>query len=270
MTAPLVVAVAPNGARRSRADHPALPITPNELADTAEACAAAGAAMFHLHVRDASGGHTLDPDRYRAAIEAIRTRLGDRLVIQITTEAAGRYSAFEQMQLVHDLRPEAVSMAIRELIPDTDAEDGARTFFGWLAAEAITPQFIVYSPEDLRRYHDLRRRGVIVGDRGTPLFVLGRYAEGQRTGPVDLLPFLNAHEGDAPWSMCAFGPREHACCAAAAALGGHVRVGFENNLALRDGRVAPDNAALVRQLRELAAALGRPLADAAQARAIFG
>jgi uncharacterized protein (DUF849 family) len=69
--------------------------------------------------------------------------------------------------------------------------------------------------------------------------------------------------------MCAFGPGENACVATAAALGGHARVGFENNLRLRDGQLAPDNAALVRQAAEVAAALGRPLASAAQIRERF-
>ena len=69
--------------------------------------------------------------------------------------------------------------------------------------------------------------------------------------------------------MCAFGAAEHACGAAAAALGGHVRVGFENNLLLKDGRVAPDNAALVAQAAELARCLGRPLATADDVRRRF-
>jgi uncharacterized protein (DUF849 family) len=69
--------------------------------------------------------------------------------------------------------------------------------------------------------------------------------------------------------MCAFGAGEHACAAAAAALGGHVRVGFENNLLLKSGEVAKDNAELVRQVVDVAAALGRPLATAQQAREWF-
>jgi 3-keto-5-aminohexanoate cleavage enzyme len=66
--------------------------------------------------------------------------------------------------------------------------------------------------------------------------------------------------------MCAFGAGEHACAAAAAALGGHVRVGFENNLLLKTGEVARDNAQLVEQVVDVASALGRPLATAQQAR----
>jgi uncharacterized protein (DUF849 family) len=78
-----------------------------------------------------------------------------------------------------------------------------------------------------------------------------------------------AHTGTESWSMCAFGAGEHACATTAAALGGHVRVGFENNLLLNDGQVAPDNAALVRQIAESARVLGRSLCTAQQAREAF-
>ena len=70
------------------------------------------------------------------------------------------------------------------------------------------------------------------------LFVLGRYAAEQTSSPSDLLAFLNADDGAYPWAMCAFGRLEHACVMAAAASGGHVRVGFENNLYLPDGSLA--------------------------------
>ena len=69
--------------------------------------------------------------------------------------------------------------------------------------------------------------------------------------------------------MCAFGRREAACALTAAALGGHIRVGFENNLHLPDGTTAPDNAALVRVVAEGVTMLGRGLADAGAARALL-
>ena len=69
--------------------------------------------------------------------------------------------------------------------------------------------------------------------------------------------------------MCAFGATEQACATVAAALGGHVRVGFENNLLLKDGRTAPDNAALLQQVADVARSLGRPLATAEQLRQRF-
>jgi len=70
--------------------------------------------------------------------------------------------------------------------------------------------------------------------------------------------------------MCAFGAAEHVCAAAATSLGGHVRVGFENNMHLKDGSQAPHNGALVRQVAETASLLNRPLMDADGLRDLFG
>ena len=268
---PLVLAVAPNGARRTKKDHPALPIEPGELAETAAACRDAGAAMIHLHVRDAEGGHSLDPGRYREATAAIRARLGDAIIVQVTTEQVGRYGPDEQMACVRALSPEAVSLALRELVPDAAAEATAARFFAELAEAGTLMQFILYDAEDLRRFLALRAAGTIPPGERSLLYVLGRYSAGQRSRPDDLLAFLAARAPDAGeiWSLCAFGPLEVACGVAAATFGGHVRVGFENNLQLPDGTQAPDNAASVAALAGAVRSIGRPLADAAAARRLM-
>ena len=268
-TGPLIIAVAPTGAYKSPADHPALPVSAQQIAHTAAACANEGASMLHLHVRDANGAHSLDADTYRHAIDAVRNALGDRLLIQVTTEAAGRFLAPAQMALVRELRPDCVSLAIRELVPDAASESAAAEFFAWVCEAGIIPQFILYSAAELRRYQTLREGGVIPALALPLLFVLGRYSAGQTSDPRALLPFLDELSHEAPWMVCAFGAGEHRCAATAAALGGHVRVGFENNLLLKDGSPAGSNADLVMQVRELAAALGRPLADGATARTLL-
>jgi uncharacterized protein (DUF849 family) len=266
---PLIIAVAPNGARKTKADHPALPMTAPEIAADAEDCLAAGAAMIHLHVRDGEGRHTLSVEAYREAIGALRDRLGDNLIIQATSEAVGVYEPEQQMAMVRELKPEAVSLALRELLPAGADQGPFADFAHWVAQEAIMAQWILYSADDLRRFQDLRAQDVIPDDNAARLYVLGRYSVGQRSEPADLLAFLAAASGDDPWAICAFGPKEAAAGLTAAALGGHVRVGFENNLRLPDGTLAPDNAASVAAAAAGARAIGRPLADAAQARAIL-
>jgi uncharacterized protein (DUF849 family) len=266
---PLVVTVAPNGARRTKADHPNLPITPAEIAREAASCADAGATVMHVHVRDADGRHSLDPDLYRAATLAVRAAAGARIVIQITTEAVGRYGPAEQMRVVRELRPEAVSLGLAELIPDDDAEEDAAGFLRWLQRERIAPQFILYSPQQVARFHELRERGVIPQRRPFALLVLGRYAGQIEARPQDILPFLAAHDADCPWALCAFGRRESACVLTAAGLGGHARVGFENNLWLANGLLAASNAELVEQVAAGATLLGRELADVGTTRAFL-
>jgi len=276
VTQPIAIAVAPNGARKTHADHPALPITPDELAACARQCVDAGAAMLHLHVRRPDGTHSLEPGDYRPAIAAVRHAVGDALVIQITTEAVGIYTPEQQMASVRALQPEAISAALRELAPDAAHEAEAARFFGELAAARTAIQYILYSADDVARYRDLRTRGVLPDTSHWVLFVLGRYSAGQHSDPTDLLQFLQAWAdgGDltanVPWAMCAFGPREAECALTAALLGGHARLGFENNMALPDGSTAPDNAALVTNLRRHLDALHRPLASAADLRSWFG
>lgn len=268
---PLIIAVAPNGARKTKADHPALPTTPAELADTAARCLDAGASMIHLHVRDDDQQHSLDVSAYREAIQAIRARVGGELIIQVTTEAVGIYTPAQQMAMVQELEPEAVSLAIRELCHDDAHEEIAGKFFGWLHKAGISPQYILYSAEDVTRFNRLRAKGVIPGERPFVLYVLGRYSAGQTSEPGDLLPFLAAaQETEQDWAMCAFGPREGACALTAAGLGGHCRVGFENNMRLASGDVAGGNADLVAQVADQAALLGRRVASPAEARRILG
>lgn len=271
---PMILAVAPNGARKTQADHPAIPITPAELAATAAAAEVAGAAMIHLHVRDADLKHSIDVGAYREATAALRESVGDRMIIQVTSEAVGIFTRQQQMAMVRELQPEAVSLAIREIIPE-GGEAEAGEFLAWLIDAAILPQYILYAPEDVERFGRLQESGVIPPGPAFLLFVLGRYTAGQRSVPNDLLPYLSTIEAwpaaaQLPWAVCAFGTREIACVTAAATLGGHARVGFENNLFLPSGAQARDNAELVAAAAAAAAAFGRPLADAATARRLMG
>ncbi|MCM2293797.1 3-keto-5-aminohexanoate cleavage protein [Allorhizobium sp. BGMRC 0089] len=262
-TAPVAITVAPNGGRKTKADHPSLPMNAGELAECAEACLSASASMIHLHVRDDQGRHVLDVDLYRAAIDAIRDRVGDRMVVQITTEALGVYTPEEQVALVRALRPEAVSLALRELAPGPKHEREFESLLRWMRKERIFPQIILYDRQDQERLSALLERGVIPADDIDVLYVLGRYTAAQQSEPADLLPFLMpGNHRFTSWSTCAFGVQEAACVTASALLGGHIRIGFENNMHLPDGTIASSNAALIQPVARSLQALGLKLATA--------
>ena len=263
----MVVCVAPNGARRGKADHARIPLTAAELGAEAEAIADAGAHALHLHVRDADGKHSLDPGIYRQALEAIRARVGDRLVVQVTTESVGVYSPEQQMAVIRELVPACASMAIRELIGERAQPDSTAQFFAWARSAGVGMQFIVYDPAEVVRLVSLQTSGVVPIEKPHALFVLGR--KDGMSNPQDLLPFVNTWPADWPWTVCAFGRTEALCLAAAVALGGHVRVGFENNLMAPDGTPARDNAAAVANVLRLIACTGRPTATAHQARMLY-
>lgn len=266
---PVPIGVAPNGARRTQRDHRALPITADELAGCAAACMAAGATWFHVHVRDDQGGHTLDAGRYREAFSAIRERVGPGLVLQMTTEAVGRYSAKEQMAAVDAVQPEAVSIAVRELLADPDMLPEACAFLGHLGRAGTAVQFIVYDPADLLRLVSLHAPGGSLHGCPEVLFVLGSYASRRAGHPRDLLPMLGVLPPHWNWSACAFGPTEQACLSAAATLGGGVRLGFENNVHLPDGSPAPDNAVQVIRMAHTLDVMGIPRASWRQTRERF-
>jgi uncharacterized protein (DUF849 family) len=237
--------VAPNGARRGKADHPALPVTLPETVETARACHAAGANGLHLHLRDAEGRHLLDAGAYREALEELH-RAVPGMAVQVTTEAAGVYAPPAQRAVALGSGADLVSVALREMAAE---ETEAPGFYATCAERGIAVQHILYDAADF----DLLTRLVPDALRDAAglqlIFVLGRYSDGQESDARDLGPFLErlaAREAPADWALCAFGRAETDCLRAAHAAGGKLRVGFENSLWHADGRVARDNAERVR------------------------
>lgn len=273
---PLMILSAPNGARRTAEDHPALPMSAPELARCAAECQEAGAVLLHLHVRDQQGQHILDAQAYQDATSAIRKEVGERLIIQITTEAVGLYSPEEQIAVVRATRPEAVSLALRELIPQSRYESAAAELLADLHHQGCMVQYILYAPAEVIWLGDLVRRGLIPDGPLFPLFVLGRYSHNQQSNPAESARFVErwlATQGESrhprPWSLCAFGRQETASALAAVCMGGHARVGFENSLWRPDGQLAASPAEPIRRLAQAAAIIARPLATADQARSLL-
>ena len=252
--------VALNGARLGKADHPALPVTIAETIAAAKACFAEGAGALHAHVRDGTGGHVLDAGLYRELI-AEMARTVPAMAVQITTEAVGRYTPEAQRRLVYAVQPQAVSVALCEMLPDPSEEAAARRFYRFCIDQGIAVQHILYAPDELWRLFRHVAEGIVPAGRLQLLFVLGRYTPGQQSMASDLEPFLAALR-EAPaataeidWALCAFGAAETDCLVEAVRCGGKARIGFENNLLQRDGQLAADNAARVRELRQALDAL---------------
>ena len=239
--------IAPNGARRTTADHPALPVTAADLARTARACQLEGATAVHLHVRDDAQGHSLDPDHYRDAMAAIAEQ-APGLGLQITTESAGRYQPAEQLACLQALRPAAASVAVREMAADPQV---ARRAYAFADEAGIELQHILYTPACVAQLQAWRRDGLVQPTQNRVLLVLGQYVPQRDARPDDLPPLLTVLKTDPArdsWhaSVCAFGALEHRCLSAAKAQGLGVRLGFENSLCDEDGRPHVDNAASLR------------------------
>lgn len=253
------IMVAPNGAAKMPADHPALPVTIPQIVATARACHDAGADGIHAHVRDTAGRHVLDAGLYGELLAEL-ARAVPGMVAQITTEAQGRYSPAAQRAVVAalDPAPVSVSVALREMLAEDD-HAAARRFYHDSAARGIAVQHILYDLADIDRLAAARRGGIVPEGACQVLLVLGRYTDGQRAVPADLTPLrarCKAGLPDADWAVCAFGTMETACLVAAHRAGGKLRVGFENNTVNVDGARAADNADRVRDLHRALAAVG--------------
>jgi uncharacterized protein (DUF849 family) len=98
----IAIIVAPNGARKTKQDHAQLLMNIEELIAEAKACQTAGAAMIHLHARDTQGRHSLEVNDNLEIYHAVKTAVGDSMVVQLTSEAVGMYSPPQQIALIAD------------------------------------------------------------------------------------------------------------------------------------------------------------------------
>ncbi len=272
MDTPILVACAANGAYKTKADHPSLPITTHELVETALSIHQAGATMLHLHVRDDVGKHTLDPTIYRRTISAIEDQLGDQLIIQITSEAGGIFDPAYQIACVKAVKPACVSIALREIVPTKAHETAAQSFFEWMALKKVAPQFILYDLADIARYHELTASGVIPAAPHSVLFVIGRYQPNHGTKAAELNDYLDVwpKTNSPSWMVCAFGPNEIDTVVAATHQGGHARIGFENSLLTASGKLAEDNATQITHVVSQLKQQSQKIASTKQSREILG
>lgn len=251
------IIVAPNGAKKTPLDHPALPISNTQIITEVKACRDAGAAMVHLHARDKNGLHSLAIDDNQATLSAVKEAVGESIIIQLTTEAVGQYQPEQQMLLIRETKPEAASFALKELIPDDSYLATAERFFHEIAENGPIAQYILYSPEDVKRYFYLIEQGILPSKNHHLLLVLGRYHQQLQSTPLDLLPFLSDQLLSAKqrWATCAFGREEQKCLMNAMLMGGDIRVGFENNHYRPTGELAKSNAQQVAAIKGLADSL---------------
>lgn len=235
------IMVAPSGARLSKADHPALPLTIDEVVTVAKSCFEVGADGLHAHIRNEDGSHLLDAAVYRDLLSNLRRAVPD-MALQITTEAAGVYQPDVQMEVALNSGADMVSAAVRE-IGEAGLET-ARAFYAECEDRKIAVQHILFDVEDCQRLSEILPRTRLSDPKLQMIFVLGRYSQTGASSPNEMLPFLTwlKDQNLTPdWAVCAFGAAEPACLVEAARRGGKCRVGFENSRLLSNGSVAKDN-----------------------------
>lgn len=267
MTQSVMITCAITGAETTREKQPNLPITPQEQGVAAEQAVEAGASIIHLHVREDNGEPTQRLDRFREAIEAIRKRVPEA-IIQISTGGAIGES-IENRAKPLSLKPEMASLNLGTMNFGEDVFFNHPRDIVGLAAQmhqyGVMPELEIYEAGMLESAFRLAKQGILRG----PLhfqFVLG--VPGGMSGDprnlvhlVSLLPDAEMH-----WGVAGIGRFQLPLAVQALVMGGHVRVGFEDNIFYRKGELAKSNAQLVQRIAMLARELGREVATPAQAR----
>lgn len=268
-----LITVAPTGAETAKADFPQLPTTLEELVETAQRCEGAGAGLIHVHVRDADAGHvpTLDPVRLRDTVQALREATD--LVVQLSTGGSVK-DPLEKRLTVLDAEPDSCSLTCGTVNFGDDVFLNPHGFMSDLYVQAqekeVVPEFEIFELGHLAALSRLiDAHGLPFGGKVHVDFVTN--VPGAMPGTVQALvagvQMLPAEVTS--WSATGIGRAHLPVAAAALAMGGHLRVGMEDNLMLARGQQVQHNAELVERAAGLATTMQRPPMSTAEARELL-
>ena len=268
-----LITVAPPGAETAKADYPQLPTTLEELVETALRCEQAGAGLIHVHVRDPEAGHTptLDPVRLKDTVQALREATD--MVVQLSTGGSVR-DPLEARLTVLDAEPDSCSLTCGTVNFGDDVFLNPYPFMSDLYVQAqekeVVPEFELF---DLGHVAALRRlidqHGLPYGGRVHVDFVTGVPGGMPGTVPALLAGVQALPEEVTSWSATGIGRAHLPIAAAALAMGGHLRVGMEDNLMYARGQQVQHNTELVERVAGLATTMQRPPMTTDEARALL-
>lgn len=267
----LIITAAISGAEVTKEHNPNVPYTVEEFVREAKGAVEAGASIIHLHVREDDGTPTQDKDRFAEIIEAIQKEVPEA-IIQPSTGGAAWMNADERLQPL-ELNPEMATLDCGTLNFGGDeifvnTENMIIEFARRMNERDIKPECEVFDKSMIDMTLRLAKKGHIK----TPIhfdFVMG--VNGGITGePRDLLFLVESIPSDATWTVAGVGRFQLPLTAMAIIMGGHVRVGFEDNVFYTKGVPAESNAQFVERVVRLAHELGREVATPDEARKILG
>lgn len=268
---------------------PHLPITPQQIADSALDAAEAGAAIVHLHVRDPlSGKPSMELAHYREVVERIRAR-NNEVILNITTGPGGRFVPSDADPKVAGpgttlMAPEKRVEHIAALKPDICTLDlntmnsggqvvintpkSVRAMAKIINEAGVKPEIELFDSGDIALMQDLIKDGTLAG----PIlcsFVMG-VSYGFQPSPETVLYARSLLPPDAQFTAIGIGRHAFSSVAQSYLAGGHVRVGLEDGVYLSKGVLAQSNAVLVEKAKRIVDDLGGQIATAREARAMLG
>ena len=265
----LIITAALTGAEVTRDQQPALPVTPQEIAIAAEECAKAGASIVHLHARKDDGTPTQDRETYRQIIAAIHERCD--VIVQVSTGGAVGMTPAERLAPVtHTPEMATLSMGTVNIGDDVFRNHPAdmETFLHAIQQHGVKPEFEIFDTGMITTVNRWLKKGLLQGPLHVD-FVLG-IPGGMAGTPQALLYMVDQLPAGATWTVAGIGSAQLPLGTLAIVLGGHVRVGFEDNVYYRKGQLAASNAQLVSRIVRVSEELNRPVATPAEARTILG
>jgi 3-keto-5-aminohexanoate cleavage enzyme len=264
----LIITAALTGAEVTKEVQPNLPITPEEIAIEAEKAYEAGASIVHIHAREEDGSPTQDIEYYKEIKEKIEKRCP--VIFQPSTGGATWHTAEERLQPV-DLSPEMATLSTGTCNFGSDvfmnSQEYIIKFAKKMKEKGVKPEIEVFEPGMIANAEYLVKKGLIE----EPIhfdFVLG--VPGAMPASAKNLVFMSESiPKGSTWTVAGVGRHETPLAMIAIAMGGHVRVGFEDNIYYKKGEIAKSNTQLVKRIVRMANEIGRKVAKPDEARKIL-
>jgi len=269
---PAVVTAALTGGVHGKEANPNLPETPAEIGEAAAACERAGASVVHLHARRENGERAFSTERFQRVADAVREATED-VILQHSTGGTAAPEDLRLEPLRTDPPPEMASLDMGPLNRyDHLTSENTRGFVDRLHDEmrdrGIKPELEVFNDGHLNESLAFLERA----DVADPPYLNLVFGGGTTSPPSPrrLLAHLDDVPDGAEVNVLGFGPHQLPVTTTSLLVGGHARVGLEDNLYYRRGEPATSNAQLVARTAGIAEQLGRPVATTAEARSILG
>lgn len=264
----LIITAAISGAEVSKDHNPAVPYTVEEVAREAESAYKAGASIIHLHVREDDGTPTQSKERFKECMDAIKERCPD-VIIQPSTGGAVGMTDEERLQPT-ELMPEMATLDCGTLNFGGDeifvnTENTIKNFATIMNERNIKPEIEVFDKGMVDYAIRFNKQGFIKSPMHFD-FVLGVQMSASAR---DLAFMVDSIPEGSTWTVAAVGRHQFPMAAIGIAMGGHVRVGFEDNIFYDKGVLAESNGQLVERVVRLAKELGREIATPDEAREIL-
>ena len=271
MPHPCIITVAITGALPTKADNPAVPVTPSEQIESTHEAYEAGASLVHIHVREEDQSPSSDPDKYAAVQEGVR-KYCPEMIIQFSTGGRGRDQSKRGAMLCHI--PDMASLATGSVNFPKGIYENPPDFVDGLAGQmlefSIKPEIEVFDVSMLYNAANLVKRGLLK-EPAHVQFVMG--IPNALPARRSLLEFLISELPDvlpgATWTAAGIARYQFDVNKWCLELGGHCRTGLEDNVKFNKERLAASNAELVKKIVDVAGEYGRRAATPNEARGIL-